>query len=1314
MHEEDSYNNVEFNNTHMPKAAIFLSIILLSFVFLNSYGFTDGDLVDNNFVQKNYDIFDSGIVDVPLDFFKQNNYKRYVIFGSGSSDLDFLKKNSLYGIESNQGFFHIAVLKENSVSNLISRGYNVIEDFPLDFHSGKGVPDASRIGEITGSSLAETNYNVTGKGITIAIVDTGVDFSNPDIRDSLARDKLNHPIMIDADGQGIVLTNATFFAYVDKDNIIRNYSKPLPEGITSGVYQTKKGIFLDISQDGKGTQVPIYNSFFPSAGRQLVFNGTLTTDMKIGDNNRDYIISKSGIYHLGIMYQGGFSGPESRVQVVPVLFVDSNVAGEYDTIIPDLSTSWEDFTRFDLEPGESPNYDFDFTDEKPIILGSGNEFLIYDSNEDGIIDYSAGTVGARVLDVYGVIQNKTINVDDTLNAINGTLLPSLDPKGDFFGVMTDFMGHGTSTTASITSKGIQEYDIYNNTKKFVIKGVAPGAKIVPIKALWFGDTVYAWLWAAGFENEENDWKFTGKTRVDIISNSWGISNFPSLKSAPGMDILSIIQSILVTPHSLDDDYPGITIVSSAGNSGPGYGTIGMPNVSPFGISVGATTNNVFVGYGPFENQPRFGNATSHYNHVADFSSRGPGIIGDPKPDLMSIGAYGFTPSTLLKIHKDSKRESFTLFGGTSMAAPLVSGSAAILMEGLNKQSKDYDPFTIKNILMSTATDLQNDPFNQGSGLVNVNSALGFVNGDNEIFIVYNDASYKNIKKILDPVAESFNSTGIGVKKFKFPPKPMPMTSWFAGQLSPREKNYAIFTIENPTDKQIEIKIKPQKLSLIKKNQFEGETKVRQLDANYLKDPDLKNKTAFIPNYIELSDVKIHKDLGMFFDKKNPIPEDASLLILNVNFPFSTFMNKTDDVYANDIKISSLYLYDWVDKNNNNKVTSDELSLISRAGSWGTVQELRITEPSEKFEGTPLVGVYPVPTRYSYWSAVPQKNATSMDYTLSASYYQKQKWSVIWPESSTITVASHDTAKVKINLVLPSDIQTGVYQGFLTFEGDKHTVNAPVSFVVKLPIDQKDTLILISGHQSDDVLYGNGYIKGAFDMANRYMAGDWRQYYFDIKDESINSAAIELSWVTNDTNLSVFVMNPKGEIIQTNMPTGIFGHFLGWISLDWLGNSPFSQGGGFFPVKNKDNTSTVIYVPINQTGTYSILAHSTLFGGNSTTEPITLAAKFSTISADVQSELNELNQTKIQPELFLQNKTKSPSEVTEKTLSNDSSIIIKPAEKVKDVTLNDSSIITKQDKIAGEISFPLELVIGIGIGFAIGLVFVFITKRNSNK
>ena len=141
------------------------------------------------------------------------------------------------------------------------------------------------------------------------------------------------------------------------------------------------------------------------------------------------------------------------------------------------------------------------------------------------------------------------------------------------------------------------------------------------------------------------------------------------------------------------------------------------------------------------------------------------------------------------------------------------------------------------------------------------------------------------------------------------------------------------------------------------------------------------------------------------------------------------------------------------------------------------------------------------------------------------------------------------------------------------------------------------------------------MKGAFDMTNRYMAGDWRQYFLDVEDDTINSGAVELSWKEKNTNLSVFVIDPHGKIISTNVPTGVFGHFLGWPSIDWLGTTPFSQGGGFFPVKNKDDTSTVLFAPINQTGTYSLLVHSTLFEGKEITEPITLAAKFTTITPD---------------------------------------------------------------------------------------------------
>lgn len=1260
----------------MPLAALFLMIILLGSLFLNnSYSFLGGDLPQQ--YQQNSQLkleHTSGIVKInPIPIEKQDQLKRYLIFGSGTSlDANSEIKNQIYTIESQNGFFSVGVISENKISKLQSQGFYVIEDFLVDLHSSDNsndIAEISRIGDITGSEMVHQKYNLTGSGIKIAVIDTGVDFSNLDIRHSLARDKDNIPIMLDADGQGIILTNATFVANIDEDGILRNFTKSLPEDVTSKVYRTKKGVFLDIYQKGNGTIIEIYNSFYPQAGFAPIFNGTLTEDMKIGSNNRDYIVSKSGIYHLGIMYQGALQGPFTRIQVVPVLVVDSVESGVYDTIIPDMSTSWKDYTRFDLPRGERPNYDFDFTDETPIKLGSGNEFLIYDFDDDGKLDYSAGTIGAQVLDIYGVVQNKTSTIVETLKAINGTLLPPMDPNGEFFGVMTDFVGHGTSVTASIISKGSQEYDIYNNTKKYTIRGVAPGAQIIPVKALWFGDTFYAWLWSAGFENNQNEWKFTGKPRADIISNSWGVSNFPSLNAVPGMDILSLILNVLVTPQSLDFHYPGVLMVTSAGNSGHGYGTLGLPSAATLAISVGATTNNVFVGYGSFKDQPRFGNTTEHSNNVVDFSSRGPGYIGDPKPDLMSIGAYSFIPSQVTKLKKDSTKDPFSLFGGTSMGAPLVSGSAALVMESLNKKFEEYDPLEIKNILMSTATDLYNDPFTQGAGLVNVFDAIKFVEHENGMFIVYNDATYSNIKDILDSSIERVNSTVFGIKQFQLPDKKIFHTSWFGGQLFPGERSFATFTIENPSDESIEISIKPQTIELIQKTQFQGTTEPQ------IQDPILNETGTFAPNYIRLSDVKEHETLASLYDESNPIPPEATLMVLNVNFLFETFMNKTDDTYANDLKISSLYLYDWNDKNEDNDVASDELSMINRGGSWGTVQEIRITQPNEKFEHTPLVGIYPVPTRYSYWIGDTQQNSTSIDYTLSSSYYKKAKWDVIWTSSDSVTVPPNSSSEVTVTIIAPINSQTGVYQGFLTFEGDKHTVNAPVSYVVKKKIEEKDSVVLIPGQSGDNVLYGNGYVKGAFDMVNRYMAGDWRQYYFDIEDPTINTAAIDISWESDDTNLSVFVIDPQGRIAQTNMPSGVFGHFLGWPSLDWLGTSPFSQGGGFFPVKNKDGNSTVLYVPINQTGTYGMLIHTTLFGGDSTTEPINIAAKFTTISHEQIPEIIEI-----------------PKFVQEDNVT----------EQVEDEKLNDSSIdkeTIEEQKISDE---SFNIVIGILIGIAIGV------------
>ncbi|MBI5377375.1 MAG: S8 family serine peptidase [Thaumarchaeota archaeon] len=1194
----------------MPKLAFFLILILLVSVFAKvSYGFYDVDLMQST---PQLNLENSDIIKISPTI-TENQIKRYVVFGSGSiSDVRSSAQNLVYGIISDKGFFSVGTFYQNNISDLQSKGYTVIEDFQLEFDSipkslnNKTASDASRIGLITGSDEVFRKYGFDGKGITIGIVDTGTDFSNPDVRDSLARDQNNHPIMIDADGQGLVLTNATFVAKINDKGVITNYTKPIPKNITSSVYVDSKGVFLNLVKKGNGTAILVFNSLFPSGGSP-VLNGTISNDMKIGKNNKDFLVSKSGIYHLGVIYQGVLQGPSTRLQLVPVLVLDSKIAGLYDTVIPDMSTSWIDFTRFEAKDNKPPKYDFDFTDETPITLGNGKEFFLYDSDKDGKFDYSAGTFGAQVLDIYGVIKKRSF-IESKIRATNGTLLSPLDPKGNYFGVMYDFAGHGTSTAASITSKGIEKYDIYGNSTKYSIKGVAPGAKIVPIKALWFGDAVYAWLWASGFHQEHNNWVFEGKPRVDIISNSWGISNFPTLQSASGLDVLSLVLGTLTVPGSIDKNYPGVLIVSSAGNAGHGYGTLGLPNSSPFSLSVGATTNNVYVGYGPFKNQPRFGNTTSSSNEIADFSSRGPGIIGDPKPDLMSIGAYSFTPTSVTKKSKNAT-DPFAMFGGTSMAAPLVSGSAAILMESLKQQNKEYDPFSLKNILMSTATDLENDPFTQGAGIVNVESAVNFVEGKSGTFIVYNNASYNNIKKILDVPMNTINSSSFGIENFHLSNASIPMTPWFGGRLHPGERTFATFTIENPTNRTLDITIKPQILELVKKYQYNDTTEMR------LQDPLINKSGTFRPNYIPLGNIAKDEEMNAFFGKKKPIPNDASLMIINVNFPFDNFMNKTEKIYANDMKISSLYLYDWYDKNNDTKVTYDELSLVNRGGSWGTVQELRVTEPNSKFKNTPLVGVYPVPTKYSYWIGDTKKNSTSMDYTVTTSFYKKENWESVWVNYDNIQVAPNSSSDLVTTLIVPQDYKPGVYQGFISFHGNLHEVNVPVSYAVTKGVAGKDLPTVIEGSQKDDALYGNGYIGGAFDMTNRYNAGDWRQYYFDVQDKTINSAALNISWENKDTNLSVFVIDPAGKIIQTNVPPGVLGHFQGWPTGDWLGTSPFSEGGGFFPIKNKDDTSTVLYAPINQTGTYSVLMHSTLFGGQSIAEPITMTAKFSTILPD---------------------------------------------------------------------------------------------------
>lgn len=153
---------------------------------------------------------------------------------------------------------------------------------------------------------------------------------------------------------------------------------------------------------------------------------------------------------------------------------------------------------------------------------------------------------------------------------------------------------------------------------------------------------------------------------------------------------------------------GVVVVAAAGNEGhqqyqtalglrDGYNTVSItdPGNAAGVITVGATHRNQPHNYG-----------------VSYFSSRGPTGDGRLKPDLVAPGEKIVAPTP----HRNRRRKD-----GTSMAAPHVSGAAAMLMA--RHSELIGQPQRIKRALCETATDLGRERYFQGAGMLDVLRAL---------------------------------------------------------------------------------------------------------------------------------------------------------------------------------------------------------------------------------------------------------------------------------------------------------------------------------------------------------------------------------------------------------------------------------------------------------------------------------------------------------------------------------------------------------------------------------------------------------------
>jgi subtilisin family serine protease len=104
----------------------------------------------------------------------------------------------------------------------------------------------------------------------------------------------------------------------------------------------------------------------------------------------------------------------------------------------------------------------------------------------------------------------------------------------------------------------------------------------------------------------------------------------------------------------------------------------------------------------------------HTYGVSFFSSRGPTSDGRYKPDLV---APGEKITSLVPGEGNSTKR----MDGTSMAAPHVSGAAALLLA--KHKELIGNPMKVKEILCKTATDLGRDRYFQGCGMLDVLRAL---------------------------------------------------------------------------------------------------------------------------------------------------------------------------------------------------------------------------------------------------------------------------------------------------------------------------------------------------------------------------------------------------------------------------------------------------------------------------------------------------------------------------------------------------------------------------------------------------------------
>lgn len=251
-----------------------------------------------------------------------------------------------------------------------------------------------------------------------------------------------------------------------------------------------------------------------------------------------------------------------------------------------------------------------------------------------------------------------------------------DFLGGRIGCYDDY-GHGTHVTGILGGSGKLSGGKY--------RGIAPECLLLPVKVL--------------------DQRGNGNRRDVIRGLDWVLKN----KKRYGIQVVNI--SVGTLQEGIEDELlvkaveavwdAGITVVAAAGNMGPKAGTVTSPGSSRKVITVGS-----------FDDETE---AEVLRGIHAGYSGRGPTGSCIIKPEILAPGSGIVSCNSRFRYTK----KAYTVKSGTSMATPVVSGAAALLLE----RHPDMSNLEIKIRMKNCADDLGRPKNQQGWGKINLERLL---------------------------------------------------------------------------------------------------------------------------------------------------------------------------------------------------------------------------------------------------------------------------------------------------------------------------------------------------------------------------------------------------------------------------------------------------------------------------------------------------------------------------------------------------------------------------------------------------------------